>query len=112
MEGVTKMISPNPDKTTRPQHLHEKWLETLPDHTITIYTDGSKLTNGAVGCGWAIFHHGDQQLHRLTEGQCHLGNRAEVFDAELHAVQEAVTTLLTTTAMLYCVHLYRQSGNN
>jgi ribonuclease HI len=97
MEGVTKMISPNPDKTTRPQHLHEKWLETLPDHTITIYTDGSKLTNGAVGCGWAIFHHGDQQLHRLTEGQCHLGNRAEVFDAELHAVQEAVTTLLTTT---------------
>jgi ribonuclease HI len=96
-EGVVKMTSPNPDKTTRPQHLHEKWLQTLPDHTITIYTDGSKLTNGKVGCGWAIFHSGDQQLHRLTEGRCYLGSRAEVFDAELHAVQEAVTTLLTTT---------------
>jgi hypothetical protein len=50
-EGVTKMMSPNSDKTTRPQYLHEKWLETLPDYTITIYTDGLKLTNGVVGCG-------------------------------------------------------------
>jgi len=59
--------------------------------------DGSKLANGAVGCGWAIDHSGDQQLHRFTEGQCHLGTRAEVFNAELHAVQEAVSTLLTMT---------------
>jgi ribonuclease HI len=95
--GVAKTVSPNPDKTTQPQHLHEKWLETLTDHTIVIYTDGSKLANGAVGCGWAVYHCGDQQLHRFTEGRCHLGSRAEVFDAELHAVQEAVSTLLTTT---------------
>jgi len=95
--GVAKTISPNPDKTTLPQQLHEMWLQTLPDHTITIYTDGSKLVNGAVGCGWAIYHSGDQQLHRFTEGRCHLGSRAEVFDVELHTVQEAVSTLLTTT---------------
>jgi ribonuclease HI len=95
--GVANATSPNPDKTTQPQQLHEKWLRTLPDHTIVIYTDGSKLANGAVGCGWAIYHCGDQQLHRLTEGNCHLGHRAEVYDAELHAVQEAITTLLTTT---------------
>jgi ribonuclease HI len=94
---VVKATSPNPDKTTRPQELHEKWLRTHPDHTIIIYTDGSKLDNGAVGCGWAIYHCGDQQLYRLSEGQCHLGNRAEVYDAELHAVQEAVSTLLTVT---------------
>jgi len=95
--GVAKTVSPNPDKTTKPQQLHGKWLETLEDHTIVMYTGGSKLANGAVGCGWAVYHCGDQQLHRLTSGNCHLGCRAEVFDAELHAVQEAVSTLLTTT---------------
>jgi len=95
--GVVNATSPNPDKTTQPLWLHEKWLQTLPDHTIVIYTDGSKRSNGAVGCGWAIYHCGDQQLHRLTSGGCHLGHRAEVYDAELHAVQEAITTLLTTT---------------
>jgi len=57
------------------------------------------------GLGWLsthisdIYHSGDQQLHRFTEGRCHLGSRAEVFDAELHAVQETVTTLLTTTLL-------------
>jgi ribonuclease HI len=95
--GVANATSPNPNKTTEPRQLHEKWLQTLPDHTIVIYTDGSKLADGAVGCGWALYHCGDQQLHRLTEGRCHLGRRAEVYDAELHAVQEAVTTLLITT---------------
>jgi len=38
------MISPNPEKTS-PQKLHEKWLRSLPDHTIVIYTDGSKLVS-------------------------------------------------------------------
>jgi len=97
-EGVIKSTSPNPDKTTRPQELHEKWLRTHADHTIIIYMDGSKLDNGAVGCRWAIYHCGDLQLYRLSEGQCHLGNRAEVYDVELHVVQEAVSTLLTGTA--------------
>jgi len=50
------------------------------------------------GCGWATFHCSDQQLYQLGEGSCHLGNRAEVYDTELHAIQEAVTSLLTTTA--------------
>ena len=95
--GVAKTVSPNHDKTTKPQQLHEKWLETLKDHMIVMYTDGSKLANGAVGCGWAVYHCGDQQLHWLTSGKYHLGCRAEVFDAELHAVQEAVSILLTTT---------------
>jgi hypothetical protein len=34
--GVAKTVSPNPDKMTQPQQLHEKWLETLADHTIVI----------------------------------------------------------------------------
>jgi len=98
-DGTNVLPSPNPDKTTTPQQLHEEWLHTLPNHTVVIYTDGSKLENGSVGCGWATFHCSDQQLYRLGEGSCHLGNRAEVYDAELHAIQEAVTSLLTTTAL-------------
>jgi len=97
-EGVPITPSPNPDKTTRPQKLHEQWLESQENHTIIIYTDGSKLDNGSTGCGWAIYHCGDQHLYRLGEGSCHLGSQAKVYDAELHVVQEAVSTLLTTTA--------------
>jgi len=73
---------PNPDKTTTPQQLPEEWLHTLPNHTVIIYTDGSKLENGSVGCGWATFHCGDQQLYQLGEGSCHLGNWAEVYNAD------------------------------
>ena len=97
-EEVPITPSPNPDKTTRLQKLHEQWLESQENHTIIIYTDGSKLDNGSTGYGWAIYHCGDQHLYRLDEGSCHLGSQAEVYDAELHAVQEAVSTLLTTTA--------------
>jgi len=97
MGGVAKTISPNPNKTTKPQQLHEKWLQILADHTVVMYTDGSKLANGSLGCGWEVYHYGDQQLHRFNSGKCHLGSRADVFDAELHAAQEGVSTLLTTS---------------
>jgi ribonuclease HI len=96
-DGMPKICSPNPDKTTHPQELHAKWIHSLPDHTIVIYTDGSKLDSGAIGCGWVIFNVGNQQLFRIKEGSCYLGNRAQVYDAELHAVLEAVSALLTTT---------------
>jgi ribonuclease HI len=96
-DGIPRITSPNPDKTTSPQELHGKWIHSLPDHTVVIYTDGSKLDSGSTGCGWVIFNVGNQQLYRIKEGSCHLGNRAEVFDAELHAVQEATAALLTST---------------
>jgi len=97
---------------TKPQQLHEKWLETLEDHTIVMYTNGSKLTNGAVGCGWAVYHYGDQQLHWFTLGKCHLGSRAEVFNTKLHTVQEAFSTLLTTTLppVFYIDQTCQQTG--
>jgi hypothetical protein len=65
-EGVAKTTSPHPDKTIQAKELHKKWLQTYPDHTIIIDTDGSKLDSGAVGCGWAIYNYGDRQLHRLS----------------------------------------------
>jgi ribonuclease HI len=96
-EGIPKITSPNPDKTTSSQELHGKWIRSLPDHTIVIYTDGSKLDSGATGCGWVIFNIGNQQLFRIKEGSCNLGCRAEVYDTELHAVQEAMAALFTMT---------------
>jgi ribonuclease HI len=90
------------------KQLYEKWLQTLPNDTIVIYTDGTKLTNSAVGCGWAIYHYGEQQLYQLTGESCHLGHRAEVYDTELQTVQETITTLLTTTMshskVFTCIH--------
>ena len=59
---IPKITSPNPDKTTCPNELHGKWLHSLPDCTIVIYTDGSKLDSGSTGCGWVIFNIGNQQL--------------------------------------------------
>jgi len=97
-DGTNTLPSPNPDKTTTSQQLHEELLHMLPNHTIVIYTDGSKLENGSVGCGWVTFHCGDQQLYRLGEGSCHLGNWIEVYGAKLHAIPEAVTSPLTITA--------------
>jgi len=106
-KGIPQAHSPNLDKTTRPQELHEQWLRSLPDHTIVIYTDGSKLINGATGCGWITYNIGNQQPFLINKGRCHLGNRAEVYDAELHAVQEATNTLLTIAApptkVLICI---------
>jgi len=78
-DGIPKITSPNPDKTTSPQELHGKWIRSLSDHTIVIYTDGSKLDSGATGCGWVIYNVGNQQLFRVKEGSCHLGSRAEVY---------------------------------
>jgi len=95
VNGVHPVTSPNPDKITTPQHLHQQWLLTLPEKTIIICTDGSQLDNGKTGCGWVIFCK-NLELIQLSEGHCHLGERVVVFDAELHAVQEATSSLLTT----------------
>jgi ribonuclease HI len=95
LNGIQPVTSPNPDKITTPRRLHEQWLHAFPEHTIIIYTDGSQLDDGGTGCGWVIFRK-NSELLQLSKGHCHLGKRAAVFDAELHAVQEATSSLLTT----------------
>jgi len=99
VDGISKITSPNPDKTTSPPQLHGKWIHSLPDHTIVIYSDGSKMESGVTGCGWVIFNIGNQQLFRIKEGSSHLGSQSEVYDAELHAVEEVISALLTTTIL-------------
>jgi ribonuclease HI len=73
--------------------MHERWIQSLPDFTILLYTDGSKLEDGRTGSGWVTYCVGNGVARRISAGHCHLGTRAEVFDAELHATQEALTAL-------------------
>jgi ribonuclease HI len=58
-----------------------------------LYTDGSKFEDGRTGSGWVTYCVGNGVARRISAGHCHLGTRAEVFDAGLHAAQEALATL-------------------
>ena len=70
--------------------------ECQPD-SIIMYTDGSKRGDPAnprtmrCGSGWAIYRHGNPEP--LDTGSCSLGKKTEVFDAELHAIQEGLTSI-------------------
>jgi hypothetical protein len=60
---------------------------------MLLYTDGSKLDEGRTGSGWAIHCVGNGTARKIQTGHCHLGSRAEVYDPELHATQEALGIL-------------------
>ena len=65
----------------------------LPSNSILIYTDGSRSEKGVIGAGWAIYEIKDNDMNLICENSCCLGSRMEVFDAELHAVYEALKSL-------------------
>jgi ribonuclease HI len=107
-DAIPSEISPHPDKETDPVGIHGKWVSSLPDLTMLLYTDGSKFEDGRTGSGWVAYCVGDRVARKVASGHCHLGLQAEVYDAELHAVQEALTALrdsiATTPALAYvCV---------
>jgi ribonuclease HI len=107
-DAIPSATSPHPDKETDPIGIHGKWVAGLPNLTMLLYTDGSKLEDGRTGSGWVAYCVGDRVARKVASGHCHLGSRAEVYDAELHAVQEALTALrdsiATTPATAYvCV---------
>jgi hypothetical protein len=81
---------------------HSKWIDSLPKGTVLLYTDGSRSIIGDVGAGWAGFHKQDSGLLRILrifEGYCYLGRSMEVYDAEIHAVKEALSTLRTISKL-------------
>jgi ribonuclease HI len=92
--AIPSAPSPHPDKETDPIGIHGKWIATtLPDLTMLLYTDGSKFEDGRTGSGWVAYCVGDRVTRKVASGHCHLESRAEVYDAELHAIQEALTAL-------------------
>jgi ribonuclease HI len=60
---------------------------------MLLYTDRSKFEDGRTGSGWVACCVGDRVARKVASGRCHLGSRAEVYDAELHAIQETLTAL-------------------
>jgi ribonuclease HI len=81
-------------KSADAKKTHAEWVRTLPLNVILAYSDGSKMPKGGTGSGWAIYQKGVQELQLLVEGCCCLGQRAEVYDAELHAIEEALQAII------------------
>ena len=70
---------------------HQEYLHKLNPGTILLYTDGSKSVRGGCGSAWSIFEqNGNQTSPELVSGSCAIGEKAEVYDAELHAIQEGL----------------------
>jgi ribonuclease HI len=72
---------------------HRGWIRSLKSQTIVIYTDGSRSMSSYIGAGWVIYQKIGDELRKTGEGHCALGNRMEVFDAELHAIYESLIAL-------------------
>jgi ribonuclease HI len=91
--AIPSARSPHPDKETDPTGIHSKWITTLPNLKMLLYTDGSKFEDGRTTSGWVAYCVGDRVARKVASGRCHLRSRAEVYDVELHAIQEALTAL-------------------
>jgi hypothetical protein len=59
-------------KSDDSDQIHNRWLASLLNGTIIIYSDGSKL-NSHIGSGWAIFRIELGGISQLGQGSCHLG---------------------------------------
>ena len=81
------------EKSENEKHIHNTWIKSLPENTVLIYSDGSKMPNGNTGSGWVIYLTTVNGVRQLAQGSCYLGKRAEVYDAELHAVEESLYVL-------------------
>ena len=58
------------------------------DHQGTVWTDGSRLEDGAVGAALAF-----KRRDRLVGKGTYLGKNKEVFDAEVFAILQALNLL-------------------
>lgn len=71
---------------------HNRWVQSLPPETVLLYTDGSKSADGTTSSAWrAVTTTGDRRPPAtLFEGKCQIGNKADIEDGEVHAIQEAL----------------------
>ena len=88
------------DPAEAPQQ-HRDHLQKLPEGTVLLYTDGSKSDRHRCGSAWTIYHnrhlqHDDTPGPELASGYCCIGDKSEVYDAELHAIQEGLLFLAST----------------
>jgi ribonuclease HI len=63
----------------------KRWLETVPNNHLIVYSDGSKSPTDAVGWGYAIY----RANRKIAEGMGRLG-LAEVFDGEAEGARQGL----------------------
>jgi ribonuclease HI len=83
-------------KSDQSHSYHQDWIPSLLIGTLLLYTDGSKLDSGQVGCGATTYEITDHGLQHLQSHYSNLRTRCEVFDAELHAVYEGLCLIPTS----------------
>jgi hypothetical protein len=106
----------NLNKHDQPALRHNSWVSSLPIGTFLLYTDGSKLDNGQVGCGATtceITTNGPRQLQhhqynlgsvRHHDGLCLSRDRQHTggeFGAGARAIQEGIQTVLCGGALFF-----------
>jgi hypothetical protein len=92
--------------------VHESWIHKLKVGMIVVYIDGSRDGKGCTGAGWILYQKQQASLNTIVNGSCNLGLRSEVADAELHAVYESLTYLISSSlqpSQIYvCIHVNQQ----
>jgi ribonuclease HI len=83
------------DEKHETRRIHRAWTDSLPIDSIIIYSDGSRSQTSQIGAGWVIYRKGLNEYITVSEGSCYLGERMEVFDAELHAAYEGLNSVQT-----------------
>ena len=79
-----------------------RFLQSIPNNDIIIYSDGSKLENGQTGGGYVGFQAGSQFLR----GSIALGHNKEVFDAEAEAALAGLKAAMTHSTAQHAPSLW------
>ena len=80
----------------------QAWASNVTCLDIVLYSDGSKLQNGATGAGYVAY----QGAAELTRRAIPLGTKAEVFDAEAIAALAGIEAALTLPTAAYAANLW------
>lgn len=83
---------------------HKEWFRRLPPGTTVLYTDGSKGEDGTTASAWHCVQTGTRNKV-LFEGNCNIGNKADIEDGEIHALQAGLTALRHTVTNLGQINL-------
>jgi ribonuclease HI len=84
------------DKGKTPAQQHAQYLSRLPAHTFVIYTNGSKLDDRRCASARLFTTPALNTTKDSLTGSCYLGKKCKVYDAELHAISQALPLLLST----------------
>jgi ribonuclease HI len=78
------------------------FLPRISPGDIVLYSDGSKLINGATGAGFVVY----QASHEVLRQSIPLGSKAEVFDAEAIAALAGAETAIALPSARFATNLW------